>query len=669
MKNHWQVTNRILICLIAALAVSFTLAESFFDFNSRAPVDRGFLVFVPAGAAFVVLYYLLPVLENQLSRASSPIRWFILAWAIIIAALPLRSTDSSLRAFPLLFILSLLLTVPAASSIQNLLEAGGRLRVFGAWLFSLAFSFPLIGFLDDFYSSPVEIILLTVLLQAILGVGGYFFMGRARRVATERWFDALTHAALFLLMIGFIVWLFQSSRRVAIFPLDHFVLNENIRGLFLYASLLALPWQAWFHLKLKFSGFHNRLKQTKFYMYMSANLAGLSLALAFFVLYLIFASVVNHPRFDVDDIFFDADSANYRVRLATDHWQDFYSRSVHPFMILLLKPPVDLIGFLLKGDKLWGAYVFVALGGAACVYLAWTFIKAAAENSVYASLLASLLGLSASHLTFGSLLESYIFLAAGLILFYVLLIKDRPMPALIAASLVTIGITYTNFAQNVIALFTVKPNIKQMIRFVATVLVFLVLLTLANNLLYPDAHPFFFIPSTLQAEGQNLFPLNSLRVRALTRAFFFHNIAAPEPIFYDKDIPFIQFRFFKPEIDELSQYELPIQDAASWFWLGLLVFAGIMFLLDLKKNPHLRLSVALLGCMALNVLLHLRYGKELFLYTPNWTYALVLFVGLAWQRLADRKWFQALLLAFLILLAWNNSILISTILDVLGEQV
>ena len=233
----------------------------------------------------------------------------------------------------------------------------------------------------------------------------------------------------------------------------------------------------------------------------------------------------------------------------------------------------------------------------------------------------------------------------------------------------TIGITYTNFAQNVIALFTVKPNIKQMIRFVASVVVLLVLLTLLNNLLYPDAHPFFFIPSTLQAEQQNLFPLNPLRIQALTRAFFFHNVAAPSPILFDKDIPFIQFRFFKPEINELSQYVLPIQNITSQAWLGLLIFAGILFLSNIKKNPHLRLSIALMGCMALNMGLHLRYGKELFLYTPNWTYALILLLGLAWGRVHDHKWFQAVLLVFLSLLIWNNGILLLSILDVLASQV
>lgn len=667
MKNRRRSVLRFLFSLVAAFIVSFALAESFFDLRSRAPMDQWFLLLVPAFALFVILSSVFPFLEKQLSRASSPIRWFILAWAVIAALVSLPITNYQLPIF--LFALSLLLIIPAAPSLQTLAEAGGRSRVLGAWLFACFFSFPLVGFLDNFYSSPIEIALLTVLLQAALGMGGYFFMGRARRVAEERRFDAVIQSGLFILLTAFILWLFIYSQRVSLFPVSFFTLNGETRGVFFFASLLALPWQAWLHLKLKFDGYYNRMKATNFYAYVSANLAGLSLALAFCVLYLVFASVVNDPRFDVDDIFFDADGANWRIRLTTDNWADLYNRSVHPFVLLLFKPPVDLLGFLLEGNKLWGAYLFAALGGAVCVYLAWTFIKSATGSSIYASLIASLLGLSASHLIFGSLIESYIFLAAGLILFFVLLIKDKPLPTLIAAGLLTIGITHSNFAQNMIALFTVKPNIKQMIRFVLAVVVLLVLLTLLNNILFPGAHPFFFAPSSLQAERQNLFPLNSLRVHALIRAFFFHNVAAPSPIFYDRDIPFIQFRFFKPEINELSRYDLPIQDIAVSVWLGLLTLGVFLFLWNLRNNPHLRLSIALMGCMALNFGLHLRYGKELFLYTPNWTYALILLLGLSWKKVHDRRWFQAILLAFLFLLAWNNGILLSTILDVLGDQV
>ena len=73
--------------------------------------------------------------------------------------------------------------------------------------------------------------------------------------------------------------------------------------------------------------------------------------------------------------------------------------------------------------------------------------------------------------------------------------------------------------------------------------------------------------------------------------------------------------------------------------------------------------------MGLNVLIHLRYGKELFLYTPNWTYALILFLGLSWRTVADRKWFQIILLAFPSLLIWNNGILLLNILKILASQV
>ncbi|HNK62818.1 MAG TPA: hypothetical protein PLE14_02125, partial [Anaerolineales bacterium] len=527
----------------------------------------------------------------------------------------------------------------------------------------------LIGFLDNFYSSPVEVALLTTLFQAVLSVGGYFFMGRVRRVARERWLDSAIHSFLFLLLAGFILWSAHVNGRVSVFPAEYFVLNKDSQGIFLYVSLLALPWQAWFHLKLKFSGFYNRIKSTRVYAYVSANLAGLSLAAGFLVLYLLFSSVLNHPIFDVDDIYFDADGLNWRMRLTTDTWQDYYQRSVHPFVILLLKPPVDLIAFFLKGNKLWAAYLFFALGGAACVYLTWMFIKSATRNSAYASLIAALLGLSASHLIFGSLIETYIILAASMLLFYVLLLKDRPLPMLVAASLATIGITYTNFAQNVIALFSAKPDIKRTFRFGVWVAVFLVLLTLLNNLLYPGAHPFFFIPSTLQAEQQNVFPFNALRVQALVRAFFFQNIAAPTPILYDKDIPFIQFRFFKPEINALSQYDLPIQDITVWVWLGLLLLAGAAFLRNIRKSQYLRLSIALMGCMLFNMVLHLRYGKELFLYSTNWTYALILWVGLAWQGWSDRRWLQALLAAFLLLLALNNGLLLLNMLNILAPQV
>ncbi|MEW6404226.1 MAG: hypothetical protein AB1649_20710, partial [Chloroflexota bacterium] len=89
-------------------------------------------------------------------------------------------------------------------------------------------------------------------------------------------------------------------------------------------------------------------------------------------------------------------------------------------------------------------------------------------------------------------------------------------------------------------------------------------------------------------------------------------------------------------------------------WLLLLAVSASFFLKDLGSTPHLPLMLGLLGSLAFNFLLHMVYGTELFLYTPYWTYALILFLSLAFANLAGRKWFEACLTIFLVTLMANN---------------
>lgn len=56
--------------------------------------------------------------------------------------------------------------------------------------------------------------------------------------------------------------------------------------------------------------------------------------------------------------------------------------------------------------------------------------------------------------------------------------------------------------------------------------------------------------------------------------------------------------------------------------------------------------------------LHLRYGKDVFLYAANWTYAITLFLALAWQEFSKKRWFQFSLLGFVSLMLVNNTRLI-----------
>jgi hypothetical protein len=662
------------ISLLIGLASSLAVTSNFFNASSYSSVDRFLLVTVPALALAVCIYTVLPYLEALFLHATVLVKITFLALTMSTALVVLLPIIDIIDfdfypAFISLSLAILALMLPAAPSVQKSMDDGRHFRLLVRWLFSTILTFLLISFLDDVYTGFLEILGLILLLQVVFSTLGDLVLEKIKRLYQKDRFDAFILLVLYLMLILFAGAAFSSNQTFPLFPTEQYTLNPDLFSFFFVSSIWALPWLAWLDLQMKSKGLDTALKATKIYLFIERNLPGLVLASLFLGIYLVNASVINHPRFDVDDIYFDADGLNYRIRLTTDTWRDYYWRSVHPFMILLLKPPVDLISFFLKGDKLFGVYLFVSGAGAACVYLAWAFIKEVTKNPVYASLIAALLGLSTSHLFFGSFIESYIFLAASLLLFYVLLIKDRPFPALVMAGLAAIGITHSNFAQNVIAFFSVKFNIKQTIRFVATVLVFLVLLTLLNNLLYPEAHPFFFIPSTLQVEESNLYPLNRLRIQGMVRAFLLHNVIAPTPILHTGEIPFVQFRFFKPEIDKLSQYTTPLQNSTVSLWLGLLALAGLLFVKDYKKNLRNGFYYALAGGMILNAGLHLRYGKELFLYSPNWTYALILLVGMAWQPVSGKRWLQVLLLVLLSLVAFNNRQLFLTFIEILIPQI
>jgi len=93
--------------------------------------------------------------------------------------------------------------------------------------------------------------------------------------------------------------------------------------------------------------------------------------------------------------------------------------------------------------------------------------------------------------------------------------------------------------------------------------------------------------------------------------------------------------------------------ARMWF-LGL-VIAGVIFAWRFfKSHNQVSLQAALILSLLFNFALHIKYGDEPLLYTPNWTYALVFFFGISFERLANKKLWQLILLVFLIGLLFNN---------------
>jgi MFS family permease len=445
---------------------------------------------------------------------------------------------------------------------------------------------------------------------------------------------------------------------------DGYLLVEDGQLLpFAAGSLLAFPCLAWLIKLFRQSS----LQQTRLYQFWVNIEAGVLVAGFFFAVYFIFATIFNQTAFNKDDIFFDSDGLLWRSRFTTEAYSDYYWRPVHPLVLITIRPLVFAISIFLKGDTLAAAFVLVAFVGALCVFLVWYFVKHTVGNSLYALMIASILGASAGHLVFGSLLETYIFLAATMLVFLVLLLSDRPLPALVITGLVLFGITISNFAQTVIAFIFVKRDFWQWVKYGLIVASLTIPLTLFNNLIYPKAQPYFFYLSSYGEERPSIFKPTVERGVALGKIMFLHSIVAPYPIFTtDVKIPFLLVRDFiqdrKTNRIQLSEYEANFDTTTVLVWVVLAAIGGFLFLKNFRKSDN-RFSLALMLILLFNFVLHLKYGKDPFLYAMNWTYAIVLILAQAWREVANKRWFQISLLTFIALLLANNSRLLFTMLS------
>jgi len=407
-------------------------------------------------------------------------------------------------------------------------------------------------------------------------------------------------------------------------------------------------------------------KQLEKNQFIKENWSGLLLAGIFFSIYFLLVSIFNQPAFDVDDIFFDSDTYLWRRRFATELVRDYYFRPVHPFVLIIIRPLVALTSVFFAGNTLYGTFALTAFAGALCVFLVWYFTKHFVKNKFYYLLIATLFGASAAQIVFSSLIETYIFLAATALIFLVLVLKDKPVFALVITGLVAFGITISNFGQTVIAHFFIKRNIKQIIIYGLIVTAFIVPLTLLHNFVYPESQPYFWNLSSFDGEGHNQFPPTLQRANYLGRVMVLHSIVAPEPLILQEEIPFLKVWMFRASIKKdpmrIAQYHTLLGNSLAYIWLGFVLLGGFLFLKNLRRQDN-RFFLTFILILLFNFTLHMRYGKDTFLYTVNWTYALILFLALAWKEFSDKRWFQISLLVFIILLFINNSQLILTMLS------
>ena len=422
---------------------------------------------------------------------------------------------------------------------------------------------------------------------------------------------------------------------------------------------------------------NKKLNGVSILSFLRENLPGILLALTFFALYTFIGLKLNSPTIDTVDNYLDADNYSWMQRISAPDGDHLEMRGPHPFAYFIFRPLGWLFNVVTRNYGL-SSILINTLAGALCVFMAWLFVKRQFHEPIYALLIASLLGLCTAHIFFGSVIETYIFSAAALIGFVLVLQsqKDSSSGYLVGISLLTFGITLTNFVQNfigfVVSLFSRSTPrswrdfgglIKDVFRFGALTLSFGILLSLIHAAWYPSAKLFFLL-SDAQAEEEFAFSIFQQpvwraigRVLLLVRTIFLYTVIAPQPYVFGREVGgvFPRFNFFKiaPEVFSYSSYN-GLGNLLVMAWAALLLTAGIFFLRNLIRTRKVDITFAFALSVLFNFALHLNYGYEPFLYSPDWAYALIFFVAFSLAPLARYRLFQGGLLVFLILLAYNQ---------------
>ena len=609
--------SRIFFSALTGLLTSLILALTFFHYSTfTSPIDRLFLVLVPA-LAFGILYH-------QTSPAIS-------TWA--------KTSHFPLSTFHLLL----------------------------SFLVTLNLTYGAIGFLQPVLRTPFGMFLFAIITLTVGTTLGYFLVQRAAESFRNGFLSKPLNVLLALsLPIFWIALIVNASQYPSMFAIEYILVPPAWMPLFLLTALASAILALFL-----IPNTSSLIPNSSFIILSSKNLPGIYASAFFFLIELIIARTLNHPALEKNTVLFEADAGPWMTILASPESAPI-NRAVHPLSLILIRPLVRLVSGFMGEHYALGGMIAVSLVAAACVFMTWLFVKRATNSSTYAFIFAVLLGSTASHLLFGSLTENYIFGTAALLFFFLLLqSKETRFSVLVPAGLFLFGITITNIAQGIIALFANTFGFKRLVQYGLTVLSLGILLTAVTDIIYPNFITLFYVPNDIAFEfnfvnspdGNLSDPMrlsepDSIirKFNVVSRSIILYGAVGPDVIEATSDkppFPTIDLKTFDVRARKFASYK-GIANLPLVLWLIFLGGGFMLFLKNIRSSKHAPLMLGLFGTISFNFLMHLFYGTELFLYTPYWVYAFVLFAALAWADFADKKWFQWILALIVIVLMLSN---------------
>lgn len=664
------------LSFVIALTASYFSAVTFYNYASyKTNVDRALLILVPALTLGILLFEISDPFWKWIKKRQLKILVSFSALALIGSIFVV-----SQLADPFVYYLGLILCaiilialmLPAVPFAERFQGNYSTVYYSFGFILNLIFAYGVAGFLDEALRTPFNMILFTVILILAGSVSGYYLIRRTARSFHAGFLNKPLNLVLGLtLPILLIALIYGSLQFPTMFTSEYITVPQNWVGLFFASALVAGVWGLGVLEQFELRGYQERFGQTKLYVFINQNLPGFYAGGMFFLINLIIARALNHSALSINSVLFETDAGPWMEILGSPAG-DALNRSVHPLVLITVRPLVRIVGVLLGDQWRFAPILLAAAMSGLCVFMAWLFVKRATGASTYAFIFAILLGSTAAHLLFGSLTETYIFGTTSLIFFFLLIqAGESRFSVLLPAGLLLFGITISNIAQGAIGLFFNKFGFRRLVHFCILVIAGGVALTVLTSALFPNKQTFFFVPGDIAFESNFVQLVYDSSVDRLAdrfelvgRTMLLYGAVGPSPVqvIANKDPrPTIDFKTFEPRDHTYASYR-GFANIPLLLWLALLAGSFIVFFRNFRSSKHLPIMLGLLGGLAFNFVLHMNYGTELFLYTPYWTYALVFFVALAMAEFAYKKWFEFIMATIAFALMVNNFWFISVIM-------
>ncbi|MBT2300844.1 hypothetical protein J7E70_10235 [Variovorax paradoxus] len=311
------------------------------------------------------------------------------------------------------------------------------------------------------------------------------------------------------------------------------------------------------------------------------------------------------------DAWFQSDLPRVLANMV-DSQSNHFRTKVHPIASILIHPAVTGLRVLWPGSDLQAAMRFMGLVAALWVVSFYALCRLLSAGRFVAFSFSLLAIASAGFQFWFSVPET--FGIGSLTLLWVLLVAalavHRPVGdrLLVAASIASLSITVTNWVAG-LALAVVQRPWRRALGISAIAFVIVAILTVPQRFFYSFAK-FFFLGSREEADYMNL--EQSGTVLHKLAGMFWHPISLPEVLLAKAS-----------EAPKLNWLTVQLSAPGSGSWAGMLALGLWTLLLaagthGLLRSPQWHVFGKVLGLtLAAQVVLHLVYGEETFLYAAH----------------------------------------------------